>query len=671
MSSSSELEVVSRPRKPTSSLEVRRSGRARRVPRGPDETAAAAAPMARTGSGAGPTGLPGALGAHKGELVLSRRRGEDDSDDDLEPPIKHAQAGPAAAEQGPVASTSRMQLPPLPSLPPLPALPPLAPTTTSTSPALNPSSSAPALGSAPASKPAPARSASLAARPQPVARRSRTPADSTAAAAPPPAPPPRAAPPPKTSYSSDEADSFFGARKPKPKMRVPAAARAGSSAAAGGAAAHSRASSGSATPRPTSPGAPALSSFSVVPRSPRASGADSCRACRAAKRQRPPTLDLSSSSSSDSDSSPRRNALALTSDSDDARPSKLTKALKLPVWAMQGSAVSGADRKRAAQGAGRNRKRKKLGESGSEAEPDEGAGGRAGARGKGKEKEKDAGGLVEMGDGDGDDHGDTDDSLELALVNGSKRSLSKTLSSSPPKLPPLRSPRKRSLRADSHTRCVASPCSLALGSCAPKLTSGSISCSFDRLSAGPAPAKSPYRSPRRALPNPHNLLSSSPQRASHISLSSTSSDHSAGMTIALGSDDDDDDDDDMPIDATLAAIRRSLASARRDGTKTTASTTGGAGGARPFSSPAKAASASPGGRSSGAEPGAGPRGGAAAASGDDDKVTVRLRMVFDPTRQAPEVAKRAYEREEVVEMGLVRLSLFPLAPSLVSPYGPL
>ncbi|GAA5889414.1 hypothetical protein JCM8208_007869 [Rhodotorula glutinis] len=597
MSSSSELEVVSRPRKPSSSPEVRRSGRARRAPRGPDATARPAAPMARTGSGPGMTGLPGALGALHGETVPSRRREADDSDGDLLPPIQHAQAASAAARQGPVASTSRMQLPPLPPLPPLPSLPPLGPTTTSTSAALNPSSSAPALGTASAPKPAPARSTSLAAPPQPVARRSRTPTDRTSAA---PALPPRAAPPPKASYSSDEADDFFGARKPKPKMRVPAAARASSSAAAGGATAQGRASSGSATPRPTSP----------------------------AKRPRPPTLDLSSSSSSDSDSSPRRNAIALSSDSDNGRSTKLTKALKLPAWTMQGSTVSGADRKRAAQGGGRNRKRKKLGESGSEAEVDECAGGRAGSQGKGKGKEKAAveeGGSLKMGD-DGDDHNDTDDSLELALVRTSKLK-SVAPASSPPKLPPLRSSRKASARPEG----LAVP---------------------DRPSAGPSPSASPYRSPRRALPNPHALLSSSPQHASHISLSSTSSDGHAGAMIALGSDDD---DDDMPIDATLAAIRKSLAAARRDAatTSTAASRARSGAGAKPFSSPVKAASASPGGPS--VRGGAGARatsGGAAAAMDDGEKVTVRLRMVFDPTRQAPEVAKRAYEREEVVEMGL-------------------
>lgn len=41
------------------------------------------------------------------------------------------------------------------------------------------------------------------------------------------------------------------------------------------------------------------------------------------------------------------------------------------------------------------------------------------------------------------------------------------------------------------------------------------------------------------------------------------------------------------------------------------------------------------------------------------KVSIKLKMVFDPTRNVPEMAKRAYEREETFELGLVR-HLLPL-----------
>lgn len=36
------------------------------------------------------------------------------------------------------------------------------------------------------------------------------------------------------------------------------------------------------------------------------------------------------------------------------------------------------------------------------------------------------------------------------------------------------------------------------------------------------------------------------------------------------------------------------------------------------------------------------------------KVTIKLKMVFDPTRVVPEMAKKVYEREETFELGLVR-----------------
>ncbi|TNY17940.1 hypothetical protein DMC30DRAFT_419319 [Rhodotorula diobovata] len=556
MSSSSELEVLPVSRKPASPPKPRRSGRERRAPRSVDEVALAAAPVARAASGNKSRVLIEPFDTMDAELGPAARELDEVMSHKGLPPMKPSKVV-QPIEQAPAASSSRVQLSSSPLAASAPAK--LPPSTTSTS----------TLAASPAPKPA-----SL--------RRSRTPGDRASTA-------PRAAPPPhKVSYSSDEADDFFGARKPQPQVKphVPAAA-------AGRARLPSRASSGSATPRPTSP----------------------------VKR----ALELSSSSSSDSDSSARRDAAAL-SDSDDGTTTKLTKSLKLPAWALRGSAVSGADRNRLAKGVGRNRKRKKLGESGSEAEGD--AGGMAGAseadrgNGKGKGKEKEGRGLLSLSDED-----DTDDSLELALVSGAKpsparqrpaanrlaRASSSSSSEQEPAPPRVRSPRKASQQD-------------GLGA---------------SLSAAPAASlsTSPYRSPRRPQPSPAAapvLPSSSPQRGSHLSLSSTSDQGQRGV-ITLD-DYDLDEEDDEPLDATLAAIRSSYAAVRRgDASSTSASASASRGAANLSLSPSKKKH-----ESGELRPGL----------GAGDKVTVRLRMVFDPTRPAPEVAKRAYEREEVIEMGL-------------------
>lgn len=47
---------------------------------------------------------------------------------------------------------------------------------------------------------------------------------------------------------------------------------------------------------------------------------------------------------------------------------------------------------------------------------------------------------------------------------------------------------------------------------------------------------------------------------------------------------------------------------------------------------------------------------ASAAAAEEEKtpqITIKLKMVFDPTRNVPEVAKRAYERPESFTIGLV------------------
>ncbi|GAA6054621.1 hypothetical protein JCM3770_002907 [Rhodotorula araucariae] len=557
MSSSSELEVLPsvRSSKPTASLpEPRRSGRDRRAPRGVDELAAPAV-------GKGRLRAKRDRDPFDGDAHLPQR---DDSDDDgggeTAPPPPRAMK-PLAQRRAPrSASAASAQTEPLPSVPvAAPALP-AAPVSSSLT---RPAALAP---------PKPQTGTSL--------RRSRTPAADPIADAPATAvapaskPTPRTKLPPQTSYSSDEADDFFGRPVP-PKGRAPKVAGGG-----GGTAARlpNRASSGSATPRPASPG----------------------------RRAPPQTLNLSSTASdSDSSSAPRRGGggsggVLLSSDSD-AGPA--SKALRLPEWARVGAGggagVSGADRQRAANGVGRNRKRKRLGESGSESEP-EGRGEResdAGAKDKGKGRAMDHGGLLETS---GDE---TDDSLELALTGGSKprtlasaRKRKAAIASSSPTPPPQRRP-------SPHKR----------------LHGGRLPARTD-FAPPPFPVLSPHRSPRRALP------AYSPQKdahASHLTLSSdpAQADHGAGVGgggFGAGGD----DDDDPPLDDTLAAIRSRLALARSGHVP--------AGPVVPGSSPAKAGD----------------------ADADVGKVTIRLRMVFDPTRDVPEVAKRAYEKEEVFELGV-------------------
>ncbi|BGP33650.1 hypothetical protein JCM10296v2_005454 [Rhodotorula toruloides] len=56
------------------------------------------------------------------------------------------------------------------------------------------------------------------------------------------------------------------------------------------------------------------------------------------------------------------------------------------------------------------------------------------------------------------------------------------------------------------------------------------------------------------------------------------------------------------------------------------------------------------GASSGTTPSPQKNGGASAAAAA--KVTIKLKMVFDPTRNVPEMAKKAYERDETFELGL-------------------
>ncbi|GAA6009319.1 uncharacterized protein JCM10292_006664 [Rhodotorula paludigena] len=593
MSSSSELELVSArpaaPSKPASPLK-RRSGRTRRAPRSKDDTAAPAAPYAVRQTDAGSTAI---------ELLDSTDglsgEGEDDDDERVLPSLDNvlqARRGAhgrtaSAAELGKSASVAAE----LPA--PKPARVVAIPT----------SSSAPTLSTRPSGDSAAGPSMTSGTGTATTSlRRSRTPADraptSTSTV-----PLPRAKPAPAATHSSsEEADSFFGMARAsaaaRGTKRVPAGARAPRGRVPG------RASSGSLTPRPTSPAkgsrAVAVSSDSDDPAARRPS----------ASRSHP-----LSDSSSDSDTNTAKSASA----------SPVKGGLQLPDWARKsgpsavGAALnprmSGADRARLANGPGQNRKRRRIDEDSA----DEGAG-----KGKGKEREKDS--LLFEREDDGDE---TDDSLEIALggVGGGgakkgeekgKKRAALSDSSDDDLLPSLRTGKRASRSPPTH----ASPSKRR--AFADRLPDSGLE---------PPPIYPPQRSPRRRLPSA--AAASSPagrdSQLTHVTLSSNSSSDGAPAH----------EDDDLlsrhggtseALDPTLAAIRSSLATQAWK--------------------PAPALASSPSPRKASAGASRSGAGAAAAGKEDEERVTIRLKMVFDPTRTVPEIAKRAYEREEVFEIGL-------------------
>ncbi|BGP01626.1 hypothetical protein NBRC10513v2_005266 [Rhodotorula toruloides] len=551
MSSSSELEVVSKPRSPP---KPRRSARERRVPRSIDEVAASAAPLARvtgasrrTGRASESSGLEYMGADTDGDLDMS---GLDEEDLGKGGRGGVVQKAPGAATMTAEVSTKK-------------AAP--APAAKSTVVTLPSSSSAPDLSSTRTSPPpsTSARPASFSTSLQndrssaaPRASTSAEPIASTSTSR--PLPPSRKAPrpapaPKKAHYSSDEADDFFVRAKPA-KGKVPAKGRVPGAAAGGAvgrapAAAAAKGRGGSATSRPSSP----------------------------AKRK---AVAISDSSDSDtSASSPRRGRAVSDSDSDGgdgmAGPSK---SLKLPGWARSGRAgMSGADLARLKKGVGKNRKRKRLDDSDSD------DGGLKAVEAIGTSKEAARMSSSESSDEDAD----TDDSLEIALGGGSKgkRKEKEPIKVAPAKRkslsPPLPSPKRLAKFTDRLPDAGLKPPSL-----------GSLRTS---------PRKHLYAQPPSS---PRNLF----DRDQTPSISSAASENEEEVETG------------EMLDPALAAIRSFVGTSARLGASS---------GTTP--SPQKNGSAAP----------------IAAA-----KVTIKLKMVFDPTRVVPEMAKKVYEREETFELGL-------------------
>ncbi|KAJ8292866.1 V-type proton ATPase proteolipid subunit [Rhodotorula toruloides] len=544
MSSSSELEVVSKTRSPP---KPRRSARERRVPRSVDEVAASAAPLARrrTGRASESSGLEFTGADTDGDLDLS---GLDEAD--------LGKGGRGAAAQRAQASASRTtEVPPKKTAP--------ATTARSNVVTLPSSSSAPDL-SLTRTSPAPSTSARPAsfstsldnvrssAAPRASTSADPIPSTSTSRPLPPPRKAPRAAPAPKKAhYSSDEADDFF-VRAKQAKGNVPAKGRVPGAAgkAVGRVPAAAKGRGGSATPRPGSP----------------------------AKRK---AVAISDSSDSDtSASSPRRGRAASDSDSDGvegmAGPSK---SLKLPEWARGGRAgMSGADLARLQKGVGKNRKRKRLDDSDSD------DGGLKAVEAIGTSREAARMSSSESSDEDAD----TDDSLEIALGGGRKAKLKEKepVKVAPAKRkslsPPPRSPKRLAKFTDRLPDA---------GLNAPSL--GSLRTS---------PRKNLYAQPPSS---PRNLF----DRDQTPSISSAESENDE-EEVEVGE----------MLDPALAAIRSFVGTSARLGA------------------------------SSGTTPS--PQKNGSAAQTASAKITIKLKMVFDPTRVVPEMAKKAYEREETFELGL-------------------
>ncbi|GAA6019358.1 hypothetical protein JCM10207_001270 [Rhodosporidiobolus poonsookiae] len=396
---------------------------------------------------------------------------------------------------------------------------------------------------------------------------------------------------PAGGNSSDEADDFFGRAKPVAKGRVPKAAVG-------------------RVPGGRKPTVKAK----VVEKPPTASPA---------KGKRRPVVEFSTDSEVDKPSPRKKGASSSTggdSDSDsnsgsgsasDSSAKSVSKGkgrksdggvkhVHLPEWARKGSGgagshfaragMSGADRAAKERGYGKNRARKRLSDSEDEGEGEGGlkaAVAAAGkANGKGKGKEK-----AEEDDPFGfheEENDDTDDSLELALS-------AKT---------PRRAGAKKPVAGDSSSELDVQE--------TPKA---------NRSPKRPRPTASPSRPTTR--------------KGAVLTLSSDSSDPASPPRPV---------EDDAP--ATLEQIRATFRRLQSPGPNAAA---GGSELARSRAG-TQSATASPA-KSTG---GGGARGALSSSSPAPEvqanPVTIRLKMVFDPTKNVPEIAKRAYEREETFEL---------------------
>ncbi|BGP17952.1 hypothetical protein JCM10213_003961 [Rhodosporidiobolus nylandii] len=572
MDSSSDLEIltvksVAPTPKPASPPKPRKSGRARRAPRGVDETARPAAPLARR----------------------TARDSGMDTDDDVTGALSEVDVELSAFKAG-GGGAAAFPLPPLPEAPvastsKAPAV--ISVISSSASSTLAASSSDPTL-SATRLSPAPSltRASSASA---PISTLSTTggtkrPRSGTPGEAAPPRKLPTSAaskpPLPKTSYSSDEADDFF-VKKPVPaKGRVPNAAKRVPGAGAGA----GRMPGAGRKPGARSSATPAASPNKGKGKAKFVFSSDS-EIDGPAKRSSP----IASSASGSSDAALDSDSDAPRSPAKDKRKEKGVQHVNLPDWARQSSSSfaragrSGADARLAAGGAGKNRARKRL----DTPDPDE------------KEKSDEDRGLLDRWKEDSD----TDDSIEIELGGITPKNKKKTAAAAVA--------RSRS----------------ASGSAQPTPKAKSP--------ARPRPTASPFRSSPRRAPSASTSarLPAQKQPGSALTLSSDSSgsDHDiSSASRARTTFADEGDSDDL---ASLLARAKRLKEA----------STGGAtfGGARARASatpvPAAAGAGSVLGSSSPSKSGGG-------------FLSVTLRMVFDPTRVVPEIAKRAYEKEEQFDL---------------------
>ncbi|GAA5953349.1 hypothetical protein JCM21900_001823 [Sporobolomyces salmonicolor] len=300
------------------------------------------------------------------------------------------------------------------------------------------------------------------------------------------------------------------------------------------------------------------------------------------------------SGSSDSDTS---NSSVPNRGGESSDPDAMTKSIQLPDWARGASfgrpGQSGADAAKAARGYKPTRKRKRL----SDSDSSEG-------EGKGKGKAKEAGTFAR------EERDDTDDSLEIELGGRTPKKVER----------PKRPAKPMLLGDDDEDSDDNEPPAPQPKAAPQKERSATVA---DLL----ASVRSELSSPANSSPRPAHIYprspgaSSSPRQETHLSIGSSS----------------ESEDPALMLDPALAAIRYNFASRSR----------------KPSLSPAPGLHDDDFEIVGGLAQPVGIGAGLGLDDGGDAKVTVVLRMTFDPTRtNVSAMAKRAYEREERFEIGL-------------------
>ncbi|GAA5856090.1 hypothetical protein JCM8547_002974 [Rhodosporidiobolus lusitaniae] len=591
MGSSSDVEIVER--RPPSPPKPRRGGRARRAPRGVDELAAPAA----------------ATLAHTAPMTKrARKSGGATSDEDLggksvldSVQVDEVKVARPASPPQPVASTSKSPFARAEVI-----------TLSTSSVTLAARSSEPALTFSRLS-PAPVPSSTTLPRASSTSTalntasggikrpRSHTPKEIKPAVL-------------KTSYSSDEADDFFVKKAPVRKGRAPKVVL---DAQAKGAAKPAGRVPGGRKPGGAPSTSAAVKTSPVKGKAPFSDFSTDSKVENAKAKSR--SKAIPSSDDSDSDSS------VLHSDSSTVSPRKaspkkrggvrensLNKPLNLPDWALGGGSKaragqSGADRAAAERGYKKNRRKRRLSVDSAEE--------------KGREEEEED----PFDELDREEKGmevDSDDSLELDIMSVTPRKKAPTATSARKK----EKEKARRVAPDSSDEDEEDVAPTPRAAKSPRRPA-SVSSPFR-----PTPRRAPSASTFASLANPSAVIT--------ISSDSGSEPHIASSSRPFFSTHKALDDDAEP---DLASILANVQRLKQSSAKPSSAAAAGAGRAPsqsvPFHPPFAFSS-----------PEKGSLGGAGGEKGGT--VTFVVNMVFDPTRQVPPIAKKAYERDETFVVGV-------------------